>query len=269
MIELDHAYWEQRYLKEETGWDIGGPSTPLKEYIDQLEDKEMHILIPGGGRAWEAEYAHRQGYRNVFVIDLTDAPFKDLLSRCPDFPPDHLIVGDFFAHTGSYDRILEQTFFCALDPQLRGRYVEHMHALLKPAIGDRPGGKLVGVLFNDALNSDKPPFGGYRSDYLPLFERHFQHVSLEPCHNSIKPRADRELWLCATRSASYVPIDCSLYDHFEAAATLKEHVRLELQDGSAAEGVIVDLFQREGAEWLRLADGIELRLDRVVRLHRP
>ena len=104
MIDLDHAYWEQRYLQDLTGWDIGGPSTPLKEYIDQLTDKDLRILIPGGGRAWEAEYAHRQGFRNVFVIDLTDAPFKGLLARCPDFPQDHLITGDFFAHTAAICR---------------------------------------------------------------------------------------------------------------------------------------------------------------------
>ena len=263
MIDLDHAYWEQRYLQDLTGWDIGGPSTPLKEYIDQLTDKDLRILIPGGGRAWEAEYAHRQGFRNVFVIDLTELPFKDLLERCPEFPQEHLIIGDFFAHAGSYDRIIEQTFFCALDPALRPKYVDHMHTLLSP------GGKVVGVLFNDTLNSDKPPFGGSRSEYLPLFTRHFQHLSLEPCYNSISPRAGRELWLSAAKEGYYVPVDCSLYDHFEAAATLKEHVRLEFKDGKVQEGIIVDLFQREGAEWLRLSDGTEHRLDRIQALRRP
>lgn len=195
MNRLDREYWEGRYQAQETGWDIGAPSTPLKEYLDQLTNKDLRILIPGGGRAYEAEYAHRQGFRNVFVIDLTDAPFKDLLARCPDFPKEHLILGDFFTHDGQYDRILEQTFFCALDPALRSRYVEQMYHLLKP------GGKLVGVLFNDALKPDGPPFGGFRADYLPLFRTHFPDVSMEPCYNSIAPRAGRELWLSTRRSA--------------------------------------------------------------------
>ena len=56
--------------------------------------------------------------------------------------------------TGITIVILEQTFFCALDPALRDRYVAHMEQLLAP------GGKLVGVLFNDTLNADRPPFGG-------------------------------------------------------------------------------------------------------------
>jgi transcriptional antiterminator Rof (Rho-off) len=262
-MELDRDFWEGRYHTGETGWDIGGPSTPLKEYLDQLTDKELRILIPGGGKAWEAEYAHRQGFTNVFVIDLTDAPFKELLSRCPDFPQEHLIMGDFFQHEGQYDRILEQTFFCALDPALRERYVAHMKKLLKPATAGSPGGKLVGVLFNDTLNTDRPPFGGFKADYEPLFLKHFEQVSMEPCHNSIEPRAGRELWLCGVKEAPYVPIDCDLHDSFEAAATLKQRVRLALSDGTHAEGIIVDLFHRDTAEWLRLDGGAEVRLDRV------
>lgn len=190
-MPLDSTYWNDRYVTRDTGWDLGGPSTPLKAYIDQLEDKSLRILFPGAGRAYEAEHAHRQGFRNVFVMDLTDAPFKDLLSRCPDFPKAHLITGDFFAHEGRYDRIVEQTFFCALDPSLREAYVAKMSDLLVP------GGALVGLLFNDPLNQDQPPFGGTRAEYMPLFRTHFPDVSMEPCYNSIAPRAGRELWLRA------------------------------------------------------------------------
>ena len=256
-MELDANFWEQRYRTAETGWDLGGPSIPLKEYLDQVTNKELRILIPGGGRAYEAEYAHRLGFQNVFVIDLTDAPFTDLLVRCRDFPKEHLIIGDFFTHEGQYDLILEQTFFCAIDPSLRPKYVEHMHRLLAP------GGKLAGLLFDDVLNSDRPPFGGNRAEYLPLFRSHFPELTLEPCHNSIAPRAGRELWLNAPKAA-YIPIDCSLYDHYEAAATLKQRVRLDLDNGTDLEGRIVDLFVRDRIEWLRLDSGAEVRLDRIT-----
>jgi len=33
----EENYWTQRYQEDNTGWDIGHPSTPLKEYIDQLK----------------------------------------------------------------------------------------------------------------------------------------------------------------------------------------------------------------------------------------
>ena len=193
MIDLDRDFWQQRYADGTTGWDLGAVSPPLKAWFDQLTDKDLRILIPGGGRSYEAEYLHRQGFRHVFVIDLTSAPFADLLARCPDFPKEHLITGDFFEHLGSYDLIVEQTFFCALDPALRERYVEHMHRLLAP------GGKLVGVLFDDPLNNDRPPFGGNKDEYLALFLPVFGEVLLERCHNSVPPRAGRELWLKAVK----------------------------------------------------------------------
>ncbi|MFS4468005.1 hypothetical protein [Maribacter sp. 2210JD10-5] len=51
-MQNEENYWTKRYHEEETGWDIGYPSTPLKAYIDQLEDKMISILIPGAGNAY-------------------------------------------------------------------------------------------------------------------------------------------------------------------------------------------------------------------------
>ena len=112
-MELSAAFWTDRYTTGQTGWDLGEVSTPLKTYFDQLGDKGLEILIPGGGRSYEAEYLHRQGFRKVHVVDLSGEPFADLVERCPDFPRSHLHVADFFGHAGRYDRIIEQTFFCA------------------------------------------------------------------------------------------------------------------------------------------------------------
>lgn len=269
MQELDASYWDARYRTGETGWDAGGPTTPLKAYIDQLGPKDLRILIPGAGRAYEAEHLHRSGFTQVHVIDLTDAPYADLLARCPDFPRAHLHVGDFFAHEGRYDRILEQTFFCALDPSLRPRYVRKMHELLAP------GGRLVGVLFDDALNTDRPPFGGHADEYRSLFGARFTDLVLEPCTNSIPPRAGRELWLRATRTPeAYTPIDCSLYDRYEAWATRRTPLVIEHVDDAGTlhrtHARITDL-RVEGpgkAEWMHLSEGGPVRLDHI-RTVRP
>ena len=186
---LDEGYWAQRYDEGATGWDIGYASGPLKAYIDQLTNKDLKILIPGAGNAYEAEYLHQSGFSQVDVIDIAKAPLENLLNRCPDFPEEHLIHLDFFEHTVRYDLILEQTFFCALIPEWRQRYAEHMQKLLKP------GGKLVGVLFNIPLFEDHPPFGGHETEYRKLFEAYFKIKVMETAHNSIAPRAGNELFI--------------------------------------------------------------------------
>ena len=45
----ERDYWSNRYEEQRLGWDIGHPSTPLVEYIEQLDRKDLRILIPGAG----------------------------------------------------------------------------------------------------------------------------------------------------------------------------------------------------------------------------
>ncbi len=70
MKNLDEQYWNNRYQQQDTGWDIGYPSTPLKEYIDQIRDKNSSILIPGCGNSYEAEHLLLSGFSNITLIDI-------------------------------------------------------------------------------------------------------------------------------------------------------------------------------------------------------
>ncbi len=185
---LDESFWSGRYISGEMGWDIGYVSTPLKEYIDQLSDKILKILIPGGGNSYEAEYLLQKGFKNVYVVDISAIPLKNLAERVPSFPTENLLHKDFFQLLGTFDMILEQTFLCALDPSFRKDYVSKMHQLLKPK------GKLVGLLFNIPLNNDKPPFGGNKEEYISLFEEKFKIEKMETAYNSIPSRAGNELF---------------------------------------------------------------------------
>ena len=186
---LSNAYWSSRYQNEMTGWDIGHVSTPLKEYIDQINDKSIRILIPGAGNAHEAEYLHNQGFTNVFVCDIAQEALNNLRERCPSFPQENLICRDFFQLDGHFDLILEQTFFCALSPGMRREYANRMSQLLKP------GGKLVGLLFGIQFPFNGPPFGGSLEEYKTLFNDRFDINTLEPCYNSIGPRQGSELFI--------------------------------------------------------------------------
>ncbi len=187
-MEEQETFWNHRYLSGETGWDIGYVSMPIKEYIDQLSDKNLKILIPGGGNSYEAEYLFNNDFNNVFVIDISSIPLKNLAERVPSFPQKNLLHRNFFELKDTFDLIFEQTFFCALEPSLREDYVNKMYELLKP------GGKLVGLLFNIPLNTDKPPYGGNRVEYISLFSEKFKIEKIETAYNSIPSRAGNELF---------------------------------------------------------------------------
>ena len=189
----DQQFWNDRWEQEQTGWDLGQVSPPIKAYIDQLTRKDQAILIPGCGNAYEAAYLLDQGFTNVTLIDIAPHAVALLQDR---FQPEQdprirILLGDFFAHEGRYDLILEQTFFCALDPALRNDYVRKMSTLIKP------GGKLAGVLFNRDFEGG-PPFGGHIPEYQERFAPYFDLQVLEPCTNSIGPRAGNEAFLIAT-----------------------------------------------------------------------
>jgi len=188
---MSKEFWENRWMNKNIGWDLGEVSPPIKHYIDQVSDKTLNILIPGVGNAYEAEYLLNDGFVNVFIVEISESAIKSFKTRCPHFPVEHIIHSNFFEIEGQYDLIIEQTFFCALNPSYREIYVEQMTKLLTV------GGKLVGVLFNTDF-AKGPPFGGSKSEYLDLFSDSFI-IQMNECYNSVKPRQDKELFIILTK----------------------------------------------------------------------
>lgn len=185
---LSPEYWSQRYENQQHGWDLGQISPPIKAYIDQLSDKNLKILIPGCGSGHEGSYLWKEGFKHVHVLDFSEQPLEMFLSNNPDFTKEQIHCADFFQHEGKYDLIIEQTLFCALDPNLRSKYAEKVASLLNP------GGKLVGLLFNRTFDAG-PPFGGNQEEYENYFSAHFSVTGFEACHNSITPRSGSELFI--------------------------------------------------------------------------
>ncbi|RTY86775.1 methyltransferase domain-containing protein [Flavobacterium sp. GT3R68] len=187
-MKLNSDYWEERYQNNETGWNVGEITLPLKEYIDQINDKAIRILIPGAGNGYELEYLIQKGFENSYVVDFATTPLENIQKRLPNLDRGHLIQSDFFDLEGQYDLILEQTFFCAIDPELRKSYVQKIKSLLKPT------GKLAGLLFQFPLTEVGPPFGGSIEEYKNLFKNDFTIKTIETAYNSIKPRKENELF---------------------------------------------------------------------------
>jgi methyl halide transferase len=115
-----------------------------------------------------------QGFTNLTVIDIAPSPVEKLQQSIGNKAK--VLLEDFFIHEGSYDYILEQTFFCALEPSLRAAYVQRMSYLLKT------GGKLAGLLFNKQFEKN-PPFGGNKKEYETVFQSHLEILKIEDCYN--------------------------------------------------------------------------------------
>ncbi|MBN1253079.1 MAG: hypothetical protein JXR51_12960 [Bacteroidales bacterium] len=190
-LEKDYNsdYWENKYLNNKTGWDIGYIATPIKEYFDQIEEKSVKILVPGAGNGYEVEYLFNNGFKNVFFLDYSDFATQNFKKRIPSFPDNQIINENFFSHKGNYNIIVELAFFSSIKREIRKNYASKMHDLLSEK------GKLIGLLFNHEFENDFPPFGGTAKEYKNLFSPYFNIKSMEIAYNSIKPRANRELFL--------------------------------------------------------------------------
>ena len=187
---LNENYWSSRYKNNDVAWDMGKVSPPLKEYFDQLTDKSVSILIPGCGNAYEAEYLLQQGFKNITLIDISPLPVDKLKKQFSAFlnKEIHIIYGDFFTLNQNFNLIVEQTFFCAINPSLRTDYANKMYELLNV------NGKLAGVFFNRTFDAG-PPFSGSKTEYNLLFKNKFQIKKMDECFNSINPRKGSELFV--------------------------------------------------------------------------
>ncbi len=187
-MDFSQTYWENLYKTKKTSWDIGYICTPIKEYIDQLTDKSLKILIPGAGNGYEAEYLYKKGFRNTCYLDYSETAIQNFKKICPNFPESNIVKKDFFEHKGTYDLIIELTFFTSIIPERRDILAKKMFDLLKT------GGKYIGVFFCHKFGCDNPPYGAIKETYIELIKDLFEIKTFETAYNSIKPRAGRELF---------------------------------------------------------------------------
>ena len=188
-ISLDQVYWNTRWEKDETGWDIGYPTPAITEYMKKYPDKNATILVPGCGNAYEAEWLAAQGFNNITLVDFASKPAAQLKEKFQHIGGIKVLCENFFQHQGKYDLIIEQTFFCAISPDRRIEYVQKAASLLNIK------GKIIGLLFDKTFEQVGPPFGGSGREYKLIFESFFVIHKMERCYKSIPPRAGTELFI--------------------------------------------------------------------------
>lgn len=189
---LDKEYWDEKWIRGESGWDLGIPSPPLMEYLRTAVSRDARVLIPGSGRGYEAGTAYQEGYTNVYYNDISPYAAEEFRTLFPDFPENQILLCDFFTLEGSFDFCLEQTSFCAQHPSRRLSYLARIRKIL------HPGGRYAGVFFDVEFPFEGPPFGGNKNEYETLFSNDFRILKMEKCYNSVKPRKDSELFVIST-----------------------------------------------------------------------
>ena len=99
MIEnkLDNFFWNLRYQHNETGWDLGKISEPIKAWFDNQENKKINLLVPGAGVGYEVKYGFENGFENIFYMDFSSRAADLFKEICPLFPKEQILIGDFFS----------------------------------------------------------------------------------------------------------------------------------------------------------------------------
>lgn len=190
--DLSAQAWNARYLESNTPWDLNGPTPELQRLIAEGSFKNCkNILIPGGGSGYDAVELSKSGL-TPYLIDFAAAPLTRALENAAASKTNIFAYKknffDLFTdsfHTGFYDAIWEYTFYCAIDPELRGEYAK----LASKAL--RPNGIFIGLFFPTEMDREGPPFVVSKKDVTESFSPYFELNFVEP-QKSITPRKSRE-----------------------------------------------------------------------------
>jgi cyclopropane fatty-acyl-phospholipid synthase-like methyltransferase len=184
---MDSDYWNTLYLTGDTGWDKGAPAPPITRMLREGVVKPGgHIAVIGCGRGHEAIEAARAGFK-VTAVDFASEAIKGTLENARragvSLDVQQMSLFDLDAR---FDAVLEHTCFCAIDVELRDRYVE------KAADWLQGGGTLFGLFYAHGKPGG-PPFDTTEQEVRRRFSPRFALERLRVAADSIPARAGKEL----------------------------------------------------------------------------
>ncbi len=190
-MTLTPDYWEKRYQEGNTRWDLGQAAPPFRKILSQLALVPGRAVVLGCGRGYDAVLFAQKGF---MVTGVDFAP--SAVAAAQDLAQHHQVHAEFILrdifdllpeYRGCFDYVIEHTCFCALDPELRERYVQLVQELLQPQ------GALIGLFFTHSRPGG-PPFGTTTEQIRKIFGAAFDLVHLEPVVGSIPERQGEEHW---------------------------------------------------------------------------
>jgi len=127
-------FWQERFEKNEIGWDRGEPSPQLLDWLDSGALQSCRIAVPGCGTGWEVAELARRGF-DVTGIDYTAAAVeKTRALLAAQGLKAEVIQADVLSYQPSnpFDAVYEQTCLCAIHPEHWIEYSSQLHRWLRP-----------------------------------------------------------------------------------------------------------------------------------------
>jgi SAM-dependent methyltransferase len=166
--------WDEIYQKGEVFWNRGGPSPPMKQYLER-HALRGRALVPGCGHGHEVALAVEYGL-DATGLDIAPAGVAAARALYPHLA-DRFVAGSLFdppvEMRNAYDVVLEHTCMSALPPAMRPDYRRGIDLSL------RHGGLLVGVWYIDpALDpgEEGPPYPFSLAKLTALFADSYEIV---------------------------------------------------------------------------------------------
>ena len=188
--EDDTQFWEDIYLDDDAGWDLGGVTPVFDNIADQLNRGK--VCIVGCGNGYDAVMFAQKGFEVTAVDFAPSALIKLEIMSNKENVNVQILQSDIFVLTPEYDSVfdyvIEQTCFCAVNPQRRQEYERLVYKILKP------GGKLIGLWFplDKTIEDGGPPWGITIDEVKSIFKNGWIIEREEFPEISIQPRKNRE-----------------------------------------------------------------------------
>ena len=143
---LNSKFWNQRYLENDIGWDLG-TSTPIFDHWIKNIKSPTTICVLGCGYGHDVLSFARYGH-NVYAVDFAQEPLNYIERKIVNKQLNvYTIQSDIFRlpyiYNEFFDYIVEYTCFCAVPIAQRKDYMLLVNRLLKKK------GRFIGVFFSN------------------------------------------------------------------------------------------------------------------------
>ena len=184
------AFWDDLYARRADGWELGGPTPALVDFLRASPPPRGRVAVPGCGRGHDARLLARHGYEvtgfdfSSAAVSAAEALARDEGTDVTFVQRDVFSLGRDYAH--AFDGAWEYTCYCAIDPRRRDEYVRALASII------RPGGWLLGCFFPLRGGATGPPFRVSRAELARRLAPRFRIAQSFAPVCSVRARQGRE-----------------------------------------------------------------------------